>query len=244
MKKEILVVRQPDRFSEILAAEGFSVVNFPTIKIERVEDLTKLDETIAEIKKFDGIFITSPNAAEPFLERLKNRAFRGRIYVLGRRTQQLFASARIETEFNSDAKNILELLDSVPESDLEGKRFLFLRGNRSLRAIPERLNEIADVEELIVYRTVATEADVKQSDKIAEKLRNNEFAAVCFFSPSGVEGFLDRFAEFDPGAIKIAAIGKTTAEFIKRKILRVDFVSAKPSAEDFAAGLIQYLRNL
>ncbi len=245
MKTEILVVREYDIFSSILVEQGFWVINFPTIKTEKIADYAELDKIVSEIENFDGIFITSPNAAEPFLERLNEtgKNFRGKIYVLGKRTNELFKRAGIEIVFYKEAKNAAELIDSIPNNELEGKKILYLRGNRSLRTIPEMLGSFAEIKELIVYKTSATEVDAKQSDKVKEKINSGKIAAVCFFSPSGVESFLENLAEFKQDAIKIAAIGETTARFIKERNMRVDFIAENPSAEDFAKGLINYLRR-
>ncbi|MBA3633944.1 MAG: uroporphyrinogen-III synthase [Acidobacteria bacterium] len=245
METEILVVRDYDYFSSILTEQGFSVINFPTIKTEKIIDCAELDKIISEIETFDGIFITSPNAAEPFLERFKKtwENYRGKIYVLGQRTNELFKTAGIETFSSKDTKNAAELLDSIPKNELESKKFLYLRGNRSLRIIPEMLRDFAEVKELIVYKTAATPTNEKQSDKIKEKLRNKKIAAICFFSPSGVQGFLENFAEFEQSTIKIAAIGKTTARYIEDKNLRIDFIAENPVTKDFANGLVNYLRR-
>ncbi|MGI8642271.1 MAG: uroporphyrinogen-III synthase [Pyrinomonadaceae bacterium] len=245
METEILVVRNYDIFSSILFGLGFSVINFPTIKTKKIADYSELDKVISEIEIFDGIFITSPSAAEPFLDKLKEakKSYRGKIYVFGNRTNKLFRKAGIEIVFDGNAKNAAELINSIPREELKEKKFLYLRGNRSLRIIPETLAPFAEVRELIVYKTSAAQTGAKQSDRIKEKLMSGKIAAVCFFSPSGVKGFLEKIAEFQQGEIKIAAIGKTTARFIKGKKLRVDFIAENPEAEDFAVGLARYLRK-
>lgn len=241
MKTEILVVRDYDLFSSILVEQGFSVINFPTIKTGKLADYAELDKVVAEIENFDGIFITSPNAAEPFLERFGK--YHGKIYVLGNRTKKLFKAADIEIVFYEDAKNAAELINSIPKNELAGKKFLYLCGNRSLRIIPEMLENLAEVQELIVYKTSATKADAKESDRVKKKLEEGKIAAVCFFSLSGAESFLEQFDASVLYQISIAAIGKTTAEFFERQNLKVGFVSLKPTAEDFAVGLINYLNN-
>lgn len=241
MKTEILVVRDYDIFSSILVEQGFLVINFPTIKTEKLADYSELDKVIAEIENFDGIFITSPNAAEPFLERFGN--YQGKIYVLGNRTKRLFTAADIEIVFYENAKNAAELIDSIPKNELKGKKFLYLCGNRSLRVIPEMLENLAEIQELVVYKTSATEADAKESDKVKKKLEKGKIAAACFFSPSGTESFLEQFDLETLHQTVIATIGKTTANFFEQQNLRVGFVSSKPTAEDFAVELVYYLEQ-
>ena len=241
MKPEILVIRDFDVFSQILIENGFPVINFPAIKTETISDFSELDETISDLENYDGIFITSPNAAAPFLERL-NKNYHGKIYVLGKRINELFNSFGFETIFDENVKNAEELINSIPKSEIQDKSFLYLRGNRSLRVIPEKLKDLAQVRELIIYKTLATNPNGKQSQEITQKLKNGQISVICFFSPSGAEVFLETFSDFEQGEIKIAAIGITTAGFLNEKNLRVDFIAEKPNAEDFAKGLIDYLK--
>ncbi len=227
MKNEILVVRDHDVFSSILSENGFSVVNFPAIKIEKITDFSELDEIVSEIEIFDGIFVTSPNAAAPFLERLreKNKTYSGKIYVLGKRAHDLFKSAQIETIFDENINNAAELLNSISKNELQGKKILCLRGNLSSRLIPETLKKFAEIRELTVYQTAAAQANEKQSDKIRKKLQTGKLAAACFFSPSAAKIFIEQFgAEFLHQTI-IATIGTTTAEYFEMQNLAVDFIS-------------------
>jgi len=246
MTPQILVIRQPDVFSSILIEQGFSVINLPLIKTEAVSDLTELENYLAEIENFDGIFITSAKAAEIFAAKFREaqRDFRGIFYVLGKRSADLLKYLGHGVFSGFYANTAEELLEIISQKELENKRFLFPRGNRSLRVIPETLQGIAKVAETIVYQTFDLEPDEKELFEIEEKLECGIITAVCFFSPSGVEGFLENFKDFSQKEIKIAAIGKTTARFAEEKKLRVDFVSTKPAAEDFAAELVSYLRNI
>src|SRR4051812_37755949 len=114
MPPEILVVRGYDLFSSILVERGFTVINFPVVKTEAVKDLSELDAVLSEIETFDGIFITSPHAAEPFLERFeeKKTAFSGKFYLLGERTSRLFKPFDVRIFDNGGATTAAELLNS------------------------------------------------------------------------------------------------------------------------------------
>lgn len=243
--REILVIRQKDVFSRILIDSGFSVTNFPTIKTETLADLSELETYLAEIERFDGIFITSSKAAEIFAAKLAEteKVFAGKFYVLGKRSRDLLNKPDCEVFFSENATTAEKLLDAIPKEELKNKRFLFPRGDLSLRTVPETLQNVAEVVETVVYRTIETDASVEKIVEIKEKFERDEISAVCFFSPSGVESFLRKFENFSQSEIKIAVIGKTTARFIKEKNLRVDFVSAKTSATDFAAEFTSYLRK-
>lgn len=241
---EILVVREKDVFAQVLIENGFSVINFPTIGTETVSDLSELEGFIAEIETFDGIFITSLKTAEIIAAKLSEtgKIYGGKFYVLGERSRDLLNKCGYRVFFNENATTAETLLKLIPVEELVNKRFLFPRGNRSLRVVPETLENVAEVVEAIVYRTTEIKTSETELLELKEKFERGKFDAICFFSPSGVEEFLRKFTGFSQGEIKIAAIGETTARFISENNLRVDFVSAKPAAKDFAVSLTNFLR--
>ncbi|HEX3100690.1 MAG TPA: uroporphyrinogen-III synthase, partial [Pyrinomonadaceae bacterium] len=94
----ILVIRPDDGFSSFLRESGFEVLNLELIKTESVDDLTELADTIRQIDQYDGIFLTSPVAAEIFLKQLFNgsgKAIRGNIYVLGERSRDVLTGSAL-----------------------------------------------------------------------------------------------------------------------------------------------------
>jgi uroporphyrinogen-III synthase len=72
---------------------------------------------------------------------------------LGKRSRDLLNKFGFEIFFGEDATTVKELLETIPKEELKNKKFLFPRGNRSLRVVPETLENIAEIIETIVYRT-------------------------------------------------------------------------------------------
>lgn len=253
MKKSplILVVREFDKFSSLLAENDFKVINFPAIQTLPVEDLTKLKARIENLKNYDGLFFTSPKAAEVFLQnsetqnfKTKAKEFRGKVYVLGNRTKVLFENTNFEVVFCERANTAEELINSFDDDEFIGKKFLFLCGDKSLRIVPELLKDRAVVDEIVVYRTIENPIGETLKDKISQKLSKNEITWICFFSPTGIESFVKMFGKFSLEKIKIAVIGTTTAKKAAENNLKSEFISPKANAEDFAFGLIDYIKNI
>jgi uroporphyrinogen-III synthase len=240
----ILVAREFDKFSALLKENGLAIINFPLIQTLPLEDLRELHEKLDGAEKYDGLFFTSPRAAEVFLQRNLPGGFRGKIYVLGSRTRLLFENAGFETVFREHANTAEELINSFDRAEFTGKKFLFLRGDKSLRAIPALLKTSAKIDEIVVYRTVENPIDENLNGEIEEKFRRRAIDWICFFSPSGVESLTKTFGEFPLNEIKIAAIGATTAKKVAASNLKVKFISPKANAEDFAFGLINHIKNI
>jgi len=239
------VVREFDKFSSLLTENDFEVVNFPAIQTLPIEDFGELAEKIENLKSYDGLFFTSPKAAEVFLQNFENKEndFRGKVYVLGNRTKLLFEHTNLEIVFRGDANTAEEFINSFDGREFANKKFLFLRGDKSLRTIPKLLKEQSIVDEIVVYRTIENAIDETLKNEIGERLSKNKIDWICFFSPSGVESFVETFSKFSLNDIKIAAIGTTTAKKVAENNLKVEFISSKANAEDFAFELIDYIKK-
>lgn len=240
---EILVIRKFDEFSRILMANGHQLVNCPTIRTEALDDLSELDNNISKLETFDGIFITSSAAAKIFHEgsgdRLAN--YNGRVFVLGSRSFDILKDAAKSVYFDAAASTAAQLLESIGEEGLKGKRFLFIRGQRSMRTIPEHLTGIAEVEEVIVYRTIQMEVAEEQKKEIVEKIASGKIAMTCFFSPSGVESFVQQFGIDNLRHTGLATIGETTAAALRDFDLKPDVVSGSADVDQFATDVMNYI---
>lgn len=240
----VLVVRKFDIFSRILTLNEFSVINCPLIETVRTENSRALGAKISA-NNYDGIFLTSQKATEIFGDEVfdKMHAYGGRIYVLGKSSFEMLRGKNLDVFFAETANTAREMLAAIAPEDLQNKRFLFIRGNRSLGTVPDFLKNKATLDEAIVYETrkIALETGIKS--EIEEKLKTGEIAAACFFSPSGAESFLSEFGAESLRQTRIATIGKTTSEYFAEQNLKTDFTSSMASAEDFANELTDYLHN-
>lgn len=244
MMKTILVIRKPDVFSRILAENSFEITNLPLIETKISEDLSDFETKLSRIENYDGIFLTSAKAAKVFREKSNERQinFRGKVYVLGRRSFDILKTEKLNLVFSDEANTAREMLEKIAFENLANKKFLFVRGAESLRIVPEFLAQMsAKVDETVVYETRKLTVGVEEIKHLREKLANKEFAAACFFSPSAARSFLEQFGAEILHQTVIAAIGKTTVEFFKMRNLTVDFVSSKSNAESFATEIIDFL---
>lgn len=241
----ILVLRPEDRFSLILRQNGFEVFNLELIRTAPLEDQSELDLALARISDYDGLFITSPAAAEVFAERAKSGSLRfsGEVFVLGSRIKKILEPLGVNITISDTANTAEELIRSFAGSKFANKNFLFIRGRRSLGTIPRLLEGIANVDEVTVYRTIELEPLVEVLELIRGRLRLGEIIWLCLFSPSGVDSLCRLFSLESVGDTPVAAIGQTTAERAAKRGLRVEFIATRPSAQEFAKSLIGHIKN-
>lgn len=242
----ILVLRPDGRFSELLRKNGCEVINLELIKTEEVGDLDELVNTIKRIDEYDGVFLTSPVAAEIVLRLLtsEGRKFSGKVYVLGERAKGVMNRSGLRVISSAAANTAQDLIESFDRSEFVGKNLLFIRGDRSVRTIPEMLAGIARVDELVVYNTVEVPRNDSLIDDVRDRLKMNDVGWTCFFSPSGVDSFIAHFGGEDLEKLRAAAIGETTACRATEMGLNVGFISERSNAEDFAADFAAYIKNI
>lgn len=243
--KKVLVIREFEDFSRILAEKGFEIINLPLIETKTLDDLSSFEDKLKHISDFDGIFLTSKNSAKVLANKLDelNIVFAGKVYVLGKRSFEILQSKNLDLVFFEEANTADEMLQRIPPDELKNKHFLFIRGEKSLRTIPKFLINFATFDETVVYQTEKISLEIDKIKEINELFENQEIETVCFFSPSGAESFFEQFDKAIIQNVKIATIGKTTAEFIEKHNVKVDFIAQKSNSEDFAFGLVEYLKQ-
>ena len=243
--KTILVVREYDIFSRILAANDFEIINLPLIETKAIDDLSEFETKLGAIENYDGIFLTSAEAAEIFRTMLieSDINYRGKVYVLGKRSYEILKGTNLNLRFDETANTAREMLERIAPEELENKLFLFVRGEKSLRIVPEFLVKRATIHETIVYETLSLMVEIDKITLIREKFQNGEIVCACFFSPSAAESFIKQFGTAILHQTMIATIGKTTAKYFGERNIKVSFVSSKATAENFAVELIENLKE-
>lgn len=240
----VLVIRQADDFSFILGQHGMEVVNLPLIHTEPIEDLREFNEKLQVIDQYDGIFLTSPVAAEIFLQQINESEKSGRkLYVLGERTRSLFDGKNFDVAFSKDANTAEEFINSFEAEEFSGKTLLFIRGDKSLRTIPWLLRTFAVVDEVVVYRTVENPLSGEVIRSIEAKIEGGEIKWICFFSPSAVDAFVNLFCAAEAKIINTAVIGETTAKRAQEAGLNLQFISKNANSADFAESLAEQVRQ-
>jgi len=238
----ILVIRGDDEFSSRLRDAGFEVVNLELITTRPVDDLSALRSKLARLSEYDGLFFTSPVAAEVFVrERNAVNGFHGSVYALGRRAKDVLEAAGLKVKTTDTANTAEELVDSFDKSEFSGKKFLFVRGEKSMRTIAERLGSRGTVDEVVVYTTEPASVDKQLLASLKSRMANGDLSWLCFFSPSGVERFTEIFGAAN--VIPVAGIGKTTADAAMQFGFDIKYISPRSSSEDFAEGLIKHIKG-
>jgi uroporphyrinogen-III synthase len=241
----VLVLRRHDGFSEILEKSGMTVINLELIRTEPLDDQAELSTALNGPVRYDGFFVTSSAAAHVLLDRLRELdcEHTGMIYVLGERSRKILQDGGINVEFCPSANTAEELITEFGEAEFAGKRFCFVRGDRSMRTIPHLLKDIAAIDEIIVYRTIESVPDPELAGSVSAALDAGEIDWACFFSPSAIDAFEKIFERQKAAGLKAAVIGETTAERARECGFDVAFVSPRSNAEAFAESFAEQVNK-
>ncbi len=223
-------------FANALAQHGLRAEFFPTIEIAPITDWV-----LPTLEHYDGLIFTSANAVRhfisPLLSRAPNRFARLRAmnhYAVGIKTYRALQEYGIDSVLYSDKGNAEDLAELIRREGIEGKRFLFLRGTRSLGTIPDAIQKHGGTcDELVVYQT--SDLSPEASQRLSELLARDDVTWVTFFSPSAAQAFFNAL----PSAslllrVRIAVIGNTTKAAVEALGFRVDAIAPVPTAEALA----------
>ena len=214
----ILITRELDELSEILAKKmGLDIVIEPVIRIQFSQDSKKIVAQINE-GNYDAIAFTSQNAVRAFSEIIfkeKIKVPQVKFFAIGDSTVRHLKLLDVEPQLpqQNDAVNLADLI----LKDKGIKTILFPCAEHHLEDLPEWLSrQNIHVNEMIVYTTIP----------LKKKIDTTRIQAIVFLSPSAVKSFFAANKQTD--SIPCFAIGKTTADELKRITAAPVFIADKP----------------
>ncbi len=226
-------------FATALAQYGFGAEYFPTIDIVPLSNWA-----LPNLEGYDGLIFTSANAVHhfftPFLSRMPKgfatlRAMNH--YAVGIKTHHALQEYGIDSALYSDKGHAADLADLLRQIGICGKRFLFVRGTRSLGTIPNAIQKHGGTcDELVVYETRPFSSEA--SHDLCLLLSREDITWISFFSPSAVQAFFNLLPKDAlPLRQHIAVIGSTTKDAALSLGFSVRAVPEIPTAEALAKAI-------
>ncbi len=195
-QKTILVTRaagQSGQFTQLLEAQGATVIEMPTLEIGPPSSWHMLDEAIAHLPDFDWLILTSTNGVDYFFQRLIAQGKDARalatlkIAVVGKKTAESLRNRGLEPDFIPPNFVADALVETFP-SDPAGLKILFPRvetGGREV-LVQEFTAKGALVTEVPAYQSGCAKA---VSPEVLTALRSGKIDVVTFASSKTVQCF-------------------------------------------------------
>lgn len=221
--KTIIITRARAQASGLVAqlgALGAQCLEFPTIKIEPVADITPLNSAIDRLKTYNWLIFTSVNGVDSFFKQLYEKGLDARalfhlqIAVIGPATQKKLLDFGIQADLmpkNYQAESVVEAFAAF---DIKGKQILLPRAKEARPILPVELIKLgAGVDEIAVYQTRQVKDDAAH---LITRLQQGSVDLITFTSSSTVRNFkkllpVDSFYELLEG-VTIASIGPITTQ--------------------------------
>jgi uroporphyrinogen III methyltransferase/synthase len=248
----ILVTRsanQSRQFTDLLQAQGATVLEMPALEIGPPSSWGPLDRAIAQLQQFHWLILTSSNGVEAFFQRLDHQAkniteFSDlKIAVVGKKTAKVLRNYGREPDFIPPDFVADSLVEHFPDR-LINCQILFPRvetGGRQV-LIQEFRAQGAIVTEAPAYESRCPQAIEPQ---VLNALQAKTIDVITFASSKTVRNFcqlLDQglgegYLELLQG-VKIGSIGPQTTETCQELLGRIDIEAQEYTLEGLTSAIV------
>lgn len=260
--KTVLVTRsasQSNLFRQLLEEKGATVIEMPCLVIQNPSSWQDLDQAIANFSEFNWLILTSANAVEYFVKRLKYlgknlQLLEGiKIAVVGKKTAKVLKEYNLKPDFIPPNFVADSLVESFPEL-LGDKKILFPRvetGGREI-LVQELTKKGANLIEVAAYQSgCPTEIDMTAWHTLEHRVIN----ILTFASSKTVKNFhqlIDLALKNNPQIINIqsllkdviiASIGPETSKTCKQLFGRVDIQAQEYTLEGLIDAIVNNIRR-
>jgi uroporphyrinogen III methyltransferase/synthase len=247
----VIVTRAREQASSLLTLLeelGACCYQFPTIRIQELQDYSLVDQELANLENYQWLIFTSVNGVSHFWRRLRAHNMDSRklgcckVAAIGPATANRLRQEGIEPDFVPDKYVAEHVLQGLLQRGIQGCRVLIPRAETAREVLPQELEQAgAEVRVLPVYRTVL--AGENQED-ILQALQQGQIQFVTFTSSSTVHNFFQlisprELASFVDSGLRLACIGPITAKSLEEYGFQVDVLPQ----EYTIPGLVQALEQ-
>ena len=247
--KKILVTRsraQASVLSRKIEDLGGEAVEFPTIKINKLDDYFEIDKAIGEIEKYKWMIFTSVNGVKYFFERLNELNLDIRILkniklcAIGPATAEVLMERGLIVEYIPSEYRAESIVQLLKDKVQKGDDILLPRADLARKVLETELTKLgAIVNNIDIYKT---ELPDNSSDELRSLLKNKKIDMMTFTSSSTAKNFVKLLGEENLDLIKdieTASIGAITSDTAQALGIEID-IQAKEYTID---GLVNAVLN-
>ena len=228
-KKYLLSTRPlPKKVVEDAAAEDVVIEELSFIETTPVHDENIITQIKELGKQQHTVIFTSMNAVEAVIAQLDSKPD-WKIYAIGNTTKKLIEEAWGQEVIAATADNAQRLGERLIDDGITD--VVFFCGDIRRDELPNKIrSEGGSVQEVVVYHTIETPSAI-----------GKEYNGILFFSPSAVNSFFS--VNKVSAKTELFAIGKTTAETLKRFANKKIIIAGTTDKAELARQAIQHLNK-
>ena len=241
--QRVIVTRAREQSGDLvarLAELGAEAIEIPVIEMAPPENTWHLDICIERLEAYDWFIFTSVNAVTFFIERIDDvRRIKGSICAVGRATAEALRSIRLTVDLVPELSTGEGVAAAFRTMNMLGLKVLFPRAEGAREVIPATLDALgAVVDAPVVYRNVIPADAQTRLEKYIASAAGADW--VMFTSPSTVNNFLGLGGAPLLATARIASIGPTTSETVRKHGLTVHVEPKTPSTEAMIDAIANY----
>ena len=250
--KTVLITRgweQAAGFIAELERRGGKAVLLPMINIHDPRSWEECDRALQEIRNYNGLIFTSTNGVEKFFQRCELKSVgtatlrQCEVYAVGVKTKEAVEERGLRVKAIPEEYSSAGLAEYFRSMDLQGKRFLYPRGDLGKAdLIKSLLRQGATVDPVVVYVTSGPEEI--GAGLVYRKLVEGDIDVITFASPSAATNFVKLFPPEKMALMhkrtRIAVIGPTTLECMESLRMKVDIVAKQATIDGLLDAIEEY----
>lgn len=251
--RRIVLTRAIEKSAESakdLLENGAEIILFPAIEFTPLPIAKEVSARVLA-NHYEYIVFTSATAVKFFFEQLpgadsESDALTAKCISIGEKTSRELAKYVSNVFYVGLAGTSVEFLAELQQFDFAGKNVLLPASKIARRELPEGLEAMgAGVDLIHVYDTITPQKE-KLTEVIAE-INRQEVDCFVFTSPSTFVNFMSMMDITAPEDFfnhsLIAAIGRTTADYICSRGVSTAIVPSKPGMAELAKAIITFYQK-
>ena len=219
--KSIMVTRsrtQSSSLVENIMDLGGNPIEVPTIKIDKIENNTELENEINNIKNYTYLVLTSKNGVDIFFDKLEEMELDSRalanlkVCAIGTATANAIKEKGIRADIVPQKFVAEYLFDELKPILKSSDKVLMPRAKNARDLLVDKIGEICEIKEVHTYETVVDET---RKEEVLNILENGNVNYITFTSSSTVKNFveiigIENLSKLDD--INVVSIGPVTSE--------------------------------
>ena len=219
--KSVMVTRSRNQSSSLvqkISDFGGNPIEIPTIKINKIENNTELENDINNIKDYTYLVLSSQNAVDIFFDKLDEMDLDSRVLAnikvcaIGTATANAIKNRGIKADIIPKkfvAESLYEELETIINKD---DKVLIPRAKNARDFLVNKLSKKCTVKEVHTYETIL---DDSNKNEIINLLESDEIDYITFSSSSTVRNFIDIIGTNNIDKldnVKLISIGSVTTK--------------------------------
>ena len=223
--KNIVVTRARTQSSDLVAKIsdlGGNPIEIPTIKIEKIENNTELENEINNISEYNYLILTSKNGVEIFFDKLEEMKLDSRalanvkVCAIGEATAKEIRKHGIIVDIVPAKFVGEELYEELSKVLNSSDKILLPRASNARDYLINKLNEICEAKEVHTYNTLI---DTSLKNEVINIIENKDIDYITFASSSTVRNFVEIMGQENIKLLdktKVVSIGPVTTQTINK----------------------------